>query len=159
MSEEPKFNCDFESEDLCGWTHDLNHDFDWRRQNFKTPSGHVGTGPSYDHTKGRNNDGYYVYIESSSRIENDTARLLSPVYNKMENGFCFQFYYHMFGETTGQLRVYVKKVNDITDIKNLKPLFQRVGNQGNHWHMGYVSVDKIEQPFQVIFSHFIDHHS
>lgn len=44
--------CDFETEDLCGWTHDSNHDFDWRRHNFATPSGHVGTGPSYDHSLG-----------------------------------------------------------------------------------------------------------
>lgn len=49
--------CDFESEDLCGWTHDQNHDFDWRRHNFATPSGHVGTGPAFDHTLGPGHDG------------------------------------------------------------------------------------------------------
>lgn len=49
--------CDFESDDLCGWTHDRNHDFDWRRHNFATPSGHVGTGPAFDHTVGPGHDG------------------------------------------------------------------------------------------------------
>lgn len=53
----PAYGCDFESEDLCGWSHDLRHDFDWKRMNFKTPSGHIGTGPSYDHTKGDGKDG------------------------------------------------------------------------------------------------------
>lgn len=50
--EKPKLSCDFESDDICGWSHDLNHDFDWRRQQYSTPSGMIGTGPSFDHTLG-----------------------------------------------------------------------------------------------------------
>ena len=44
--------CDFESPDLCGWTQDPHHNFDWSRRNFQTPSGNIGTGPSFDHTLG-----------------------------------------------------------------------------------------------------------
>lgn len=64
--------CDFETEDLCGWTHDSNHDFDWRRHNFATPSGHVGTGPSYDHSLGPGLNGeclmFFSYIHNSVKI-------------------------------------------------------------------------------------------
>ncbi|GLV37031.1 Scavenger receptor class C type II [Carabus blaptoides fortunei] len=147
---EPPMSCDFESVDLCGWQHDLNHNFDWRRYNFQTPSGHIGTGPRSDHTKGEGKDGYYMYIESSSRLENDTARLLSPVYNKMENGVCFTFYYHMFGTGMGSLLVYVKKQSQSYDTKYLTPEFVERGNQGEVWKRGAVSVPSVDEPFQII---------
>jgi hypothetical protein len=39
-----------------------------------------------------------MYIESTSRLENDTARLMSPIYDaSLVNDGCFSFYYHMFG--------------------------------------------------------------
>lgn len=53
----PLYECDFESPNLCGWEHDVNHDFDWTRMQYNTPSGYIGTGPSYDHTKGAGADG------------------------------------------------------------------------------------------------------
>lgn len=53
----PSLSCDFETEDICGWSHDLNHNFDWKRLNYRTPSGHLATGPSYDHTKGPGENG------------------------------------------------------------------------------------------------------
>lgn len=62
----PAYECDFEREDLCGWLHDVNHDFDWRRMQFSTPSGHVGTGPSYDHTKGFGQGGKVFYKQFSA---------------------------------------------------------------------------------------------
>jgi len=49
--------------------------------------------------------GYYMFIESSSpRMENDTARLYSPIYTSQLNASqpsCFIFWYHMYGSTTG----------------------------------------------------------
>lgn len=95
--------------------------------------------------------GYYVYIEASKQIENDSARLVSPIYAKMENGFCFQFYYHMYGEAIGSLNVYVKKENDSADTTHLTPLFSQSGNKGNKWLRGLVKVESIDQNFQVIF--------
>ena len=57
-------SCDFEKPDLCWWEQDPKHDFDWRRHNFETPSAHIGTGPTYDHTLGPGNNGnnYYQYL-------------------------------------------------------------------------------------------------
>ncbi|KAL3270817.1 hypothetical protein HHI36_021338 [Cryptolaemus montrouzieri] len=132
----PPLSCDFEKPDICGWTHDLNHDFDWRRMQFNTPSGAIGTGPSFDHTYGEDKGGYYMYIESSSRNENDTARLISPVYDKTMNDTCFQFFYHMYGITLGSLRVYMKMVNESWNLNPSKAFFEKNGNQGNEW-IGY----------------------
>lgn len=55
----PSLSCDFEN-DLCGWTQDPSNNFDWTRQNYGTPTGHLGTGPSYDHTLGEGNAGKQV---------------------------------------------------------------------------------------------------
>ncbi|XP_054010875.1 MAM and LDL-receptor class A domain-containing protein 1-like [Hylaeus anthracinus] len=139
--------CDFEKPDLCWWEQDPQHDFDWRRHNFETPSSHIGTGPTHDHTLGQGNDGYYLYIEASGRLVNDTARIISPIYNATytEAG-CFSFWYHMYGATTGALNVYFKQEKDITP----RLMFTREGNQGNQWLQGTFNLPKAEKGFQII---------
>lgn len=47
-------DCDFET-NLCGWTNDVHDDYDWKYHGGRTPT--AGTGPSTDHTKGK--DGGY----------------------------------------------------------------------------------------------------
>ncbi|XP_057657272.1 uncharacterized protein LOC130894437 [Diorhabda carinulata] len=150
VNEKPKLSCDFETTDLCGWTHDLNHDFDWRRENFKTPSGNIGTGPSFDHTKGPGQNGYYMYIESSSRTENDTARLISPVYDTINEEICFEFYYHMYGATIGTLRVYLKTINQSWNLQPDSAFFVKKGNQGNIWYRSYHYLGNITNYFQIV---------
>ncbi|EFX81961.1 hypothetical protein DAPPUDRAFT_317166 [Daphnia pulex] len=61
--------CDFESDDLCGWVQDTRTDeFDWTWQNYGTPSFHLGTGPSFDHTLGQGKAGQInVYIKPESK--------------------------------------------------------------------------------------------
>ncbi|KAK5638374.1 hypothetical protein RI129_012669 [Pyrocoelia pectoralis] len=148
---QPKLQCDFESEDLCGWNHDLRHDFDWKRKNFRTPSGHLGTGPSFDHTKGVDDGGYYMYIESSFRNENDTARLISPIFDPMnDTDICFEFYFHMYGSTTGQLRVYVKKESDDWKLEPEKAFFWKSGNHGEHWIRSRTFIGPIHEDFQFV---------
>ncbi|KAI5645912.1 MAM domain, meprin/A5/mu domain-containing protein [Phthorimaea operculella] len=160
-TEASPLSCDFEDPNLCGWTQDELHDFDWRRLNKKTPSAFLFTGPPYDHTYGgvRNVSGYYMYIESTSRLENDTARLISPLYRShlTKNG-CFNFYYHMFGKTTGGLRVYQKpstvpmeslhEMNDDGGQKYL--LFEKWGNQGDVWYSGYSPLEDSDDDFQIV---------
>ncbi|KAJ2954963.1 hypothetical protein O0L34_g3292 [Tuta absoluta] len=156
-----QLSCDFEDPNLCGWTQDELHDFDWKRLNKKTPSAFLFTGPPYDHTYGgsRNVSGYYMYIESTSRLENDTARLISPLYRSQltKNG-CFNFYYHMFGKTTGGLRVYQKpstvpmeslhEMNDDGGQKYL--LFEKWGNQGDVWYSGFSALEDSDEDFQIV---------
>ncbi|KAK9886525.1 hypothetical protein WA026_016802 [Henosepilachna vigintioctopunctata] len=146
----PALSCDFEKADLCGWTHDLNHDFDWRRMQFSTPTGSIGTGPSFDHTYGEDKGGYYMYIESSARSENDTAKLISPVYDKTINNTCFQFFYHMYGTTIGSLRVYLKMVNESSELDVSKAFFEKRGNQGNRWLEYLHMFGPIPKDFQII---------
>jgi hypothetical protein len=88
---------------------DPSHDFNWNRHSASTPSG-PRTGPSSDHTYEGTSTGNYLYIEASSpRMENDTARLISPVLDKALTksarfpGACFSFWYHMFGDDTGEM--------------------------------------------------------
>ncbi|XP_059352030.1 MAM and LDL-receptor class A domain-containing protein 2-like isoform X2 [Daphnia carinata] len=148
--------CDFENDDLCGWVQDTTTDeFDWTWQNYGTPSSHLSTGPSFDHTLGQGKGGHYLFIESSSpRILNDTARLFSPVYGPPESstvaaeGVCFAFWFHMYGSTIGQLNVYVKP--ESKKMTELRPAFVRSGDQGDKWKQGYISLDRVTENFQVV---------
>lgn len=134
--------------------HDLNHDFDWKRKNNKTFFGHVSTGLKNDHTFGENGNGFYLYTEAFSSLENETARLISPVY-KFENGFCFRFYYHMYGEGIGTLRVYVKKESDPASLRRIDPVFNATGSQRNGWLEKVIRVDEMNEYFQVYFRNLI----
>ncbi|GAB1867983.1 MAM domain-containing glycosylphosphatidylinositol anchor protein 1 [Camponotus japonicus] len=138
--------CDFESTDLCWWEQDPQHDFDWKRHNFETPSLHIGTGPTHDHTLGAGNDGHYLYIEASGRLVNDTARIISPLYNSSltESG-CFSFWYHMYGATIGSLNIYFKQEDSASRL-----MFTKSGNQGNQWFHGIFNLPKTNISFQLV---------
>lgn len=116
---------------------------------YRTPSGHLATGPSHDHTKGPGGNGYYMYIEGSTRNIHDKARLISPTYTKETNDTCLEFYYHMYGSGIGQLKVYVMKVNDTWDLKDENAVFVEEGNQGDEWWRGFVDLGPIDDQFQV----------
>lgn len=140
--------CDFEKTDLCWWEQDPKHDFDWQRHNFETPSSRIGTGPTHDHTLGAGNSGYYLYVEASGRLENDTARIISPLYysNLTTNG-CFSLWYHMYGSTVGSLRVYFRP--EISS-ENPRLMFEKHGNQGNNWYQGIFNLPPSNVSFQII---------
>ncbi|XP_060807560.1 MAM and LDL-receptor class A domain-containing protein 1 [Amyelois transitella] len=154
-----QLSCDFEDPDICGWKQDELHDFDWKRLNTRTPSSFLNTGPPHDHTYGKNGSGYYMYIESTSRIENDTARLISPVFRQAltEDG-CFSFYYHMFGRSIGGLRVYQKP--DSLPIESMLKLtegekqqyllFELWGNQGDTWYRDVSMLKNQSEDFQIV---------
>lgn len=167
----PPTLCDFESIDLCGWVEDNSDDFDWKRHQFATPSGHVGTGPSFDHTSVTGLDGeflsipnetpslivvfsgYYMYIESSApRKENDKARLFSPVYSADQGSGCFVMWYHMYGASTGILRVYIR--GDEQKLDELSPVWEKRGEQGNQWLRATVDVVALTNDFQVSLKNF-----
>lgn len=92
-----------------------------------------------------------MYIESSSRRVNDTARLISPIFNSIpDSDVCLEFYYHMHGIWTGQLRVYLKKESDPWDLNESKAMFSREGNHGDRWLRSFVYIGPISEDFQVI---------
>lgn len=72
--------------------------------------------------------GYYFYIEASDRFKGEVARLKSPKIQSNGNATCMVFYYYMYGQSIGTLRV---KVGD-------QVLWQLSGNQGDNWYKATV---------------------
>lgn len=105
-------NCDFEK-DFCSWTNDTETDFTWLRGKSGTLTSL--TGPLTDHTLQTLN-GHYVYIETSyPRVANQTARLISIPFSVRSTGFCFKFWYHMYGSTINTLNIILEN-----ECKNVK---------------------------------------
>lgn len=133
--------CSFE-EDLCGWIQGAAEDLDWQRWSGSTES--PNTGPSGDNTSG---NGYYLYITSS--IYNRTgarAQLKSPLSPPSgPDGYCFSFWYHMFGANVGSLRMSIYD----TSSNYVTLMWQRQGSQGNEWLMAqsHVKLQEVHQLF------------
>lgn len=134
--------CNFE-ESYCGWSNVYGtDDFDWTPFSGRTISG--WTGPVADHTK-RTISGRYVYIEASSpRREADRAWLVSPLYGPASSHCSIRFYYHMYGTNIRALRLHLKSSD------RLKIIFEAVGNLGDMWHRGEVTIPT-EGDFQLVF--------
>ncbi|XP_065572003.1 MAM and LDL-receptor class A domain-containing protein 1-like isoform X2 [Artemia franciscana] len=149
LDESAPTSCDFET-DFCSWTQDTGHKIDWERQQFSTPSGHIGTGPSFDHTYGEGHAGYYAYLEASgARSLNDSARLFSPLYKaELSKDSCFIFWYHMYGASMGTLNILLKPENK--QFFESKLLFTQSGNLGNQWIQGIVPLEETNENFQLI---------
>ena len=78
-----------------------------------------------------------MYIEASyPQKENDVARLISPEYTVTPGGSCLQFFYHMWGQTTGTLNVFLKE----GDIIQSSPLWSLKGDQGNFWRSARATI-------------------
>ncbi|XP_056333186.1 MAM and LDL-receptor class A domain-containing protein 1 isoform X2 [Danio aesculapii] len=133
--------CSFEK-DLCGWIQGAAEELDWER--WSGPTGTPNTGPSGDHTSG---EGYYLYIKSSSHDETGaSAHLKSPLSPPTgPDGYCFTFWFHMFGTTVGSLRM---SVFDISS-NHVTSMWQRKGSQGSEWQMAQSHV-KVAQVHQIL---------
>ncbi|XP_072182128.1 MAM and LDL-receptor class A domain-containing protein 1-like [Diadema setosum] len=127
--------CDFEQENLCGYTQDQSDDFDWTWNSGDTTSDY--TGPSFDVTMGTTS-GHYVYIEASDHNAGDVARLTTPEFDPSGGNevTCWSFYYHMFGDDIGNLNVYIDKELD----QSLWSLGGR--NLGDRWFYAEVNVSR-----------------
>ncbi|XP_073714301.1 apical endosomal glycoprotein [Misgurnus anguillicaudatus] len=132
--------CSFEK-DLCGWIQGAADEIDWERWSGSTESSK--TGPLGDHTSG---NGYYLYITSSIHNRTgDTAQLKSPLSPPSgPDGYCFTFWYHMFGVHAGSLKVSTYDIS--SNHKTL--IWQRQGSQGNEWHMAQSHV-KLQEVYQL----------
>ncbi|XP_025084915.1 MAM domain-containing glycosylphosphatidylinositol anchor protein 2-like [Pomacea canaliculata] len=123
-------DCNFER-DLCQWRQVTGTDnLDWRRRSGSTPS--PNTGPSFDHTTGRN--GSYIYFDSSQGTEGAKAQLYSPLLTVGRNNYtCLTFWYHMYGEHVSTLTLYHNKTR----------LWTRSGDQGNVWLQARITITAI----------------
>ena len=72
--------------------------------------------------------GNYLYVEASSPAqEGDKARLLSKQFPATA-GRCLSFWYHMYGESTGTLNVYLKEKDGKSTLA-----WSKSGDQGDQW--------------------------
>nr|XP_039250166.1 uncharacterized protein LOC120327876 [Styela clava] len=112
MSNSLLFSCNFDNEDICGFTHDKSEDveFTWTKQFSTTPS--ENTGPPHDASESK--DGNYMFIEASMpRVPGDRARIVSPVIEaKPSVPMCLNFAYSMRGLSVGSLVVYISIASD-----------------------------------------------
>ncbi|XP_078487816.1 MAM and LDL-receptor class A domain-containing protein 1-like [Ciona intestinalis] len=124
------FNCNFDA-DICDMIQNGDNldNFDWTRNSG--PTGSAATGPSTDHTMG-NEQGYYMYIESSSpRMGNQIAELSTPKMTPQQ--YCVRFFSHMWGSATGAMRVFsIEELPGTSSDSRLRQL-NVVGNQGDSW--------------------------
>ncbi len=120
-----------------GWKNVQNDEgdqIDWRINNGRTPT--YGTGPINDQNSS-NNNGKYLYLESSSGCDGSEAVLLSPCFdlNNLSNPV-FSFWYHMNGIDIGQL--YLDAFDGDTWIQNI--IAPISGPQGNEWQKASVNL-------------------
>nr|XP_026693747.1 MAM and LDL-receptor class A domain-containing protein 1-like isoform X2 [Ciona intestinalis] len=116
-------SCNFDQQNICGWSHDVNGDFDWTINKGKTLS--LRTGPIHDHTSGV---GWYIYMEASSpRLRGQTAILRTPPIPASLR-ICMRFYYHMFGKSMGSLSVFIARPS----VPRLIPKWSADGQQSSN---------------------------
>ncbi|XP_060582609.1 MAM and LDL-receptor class A domain-containing protein 1-like isoform X2 [Ruditapes philippinarum] len=125
----PIGNCNFEI-DTCGWTNTNADNFDWLRSAGSTLT--RGTGPSVDHTT--NSDaGFYMYISALGRNAGQRAWFYSQYFLKTK-ATCMSFWYFMYGQDVGTLRLY-QPTKNITSL-----LWSVSGNQGSSWRNVQINI-------------------
>ncbi|CAF4674378.1 unnamed protein product, partial [Rotaria sp. Silwood2] len=156
--------CDFESQDNCGYLHDLTANFNWTR--YQDQKNNLNAHPQYDHTTftaaGIESErkkialinniffllGNYMYIETgTARKTGDIARLISPLFPASNEYNCLQFYYHQSGSDFDVLNIYKRDVDG-----SLSPLkiFTSQGNHFDEWHIMEVNIVP-SKPYNLIF--------
>ncbi|XP_072050805.1 uncharacterized protein [Amphiura filiformis] len=117
--------CDFEN-GLCRFTtQDKNDGFNWSIGSSETPT--AETGPSYDHTLGKDGKGHYIFIETSGKKPWTTARLSSRQYGPSKST-CVTFHYHMYGKDAGRLSVFLRQRGKLS-----APIWSMTKDQGDEW--------------------------
>eukprot|EP00112_Aurelia_sp_Birch-Aquarium-sp1_P014794 Seg3210.1 transcript_id=Seg3210.1/GoldUCD/mRNA.D3Y31 product="Zinc metalloproteinase nas-6" protein_id=Seg3210.1/GoldUCD/D3Y31 len=138
--------CNFDADEWCGWRNSYSniYRFQWKRQNYQTPS--KTTGPDFDHTTGKaSGNGYFIFTEASHPAERgDKAGLFSKMVNATGNS-CLSFWYHMQGPKMGSLRVFVKTKDGVKTL-----VWNKTGDHGNKWLLADVEIGT-RGLYQVIF--------
>ncbi|XP_016923626.2 uncharacterized protein Sr-CI [Drosophila suzukii] len=152
-------SCDFESEDQCGWEAETHYRQPWRRVSAVSEFHSVNTGPHHDHTFGSRSGGHYMRMESQLGAFG-SYHLMSPIYPRelsLKTACCFRFHYFMFGKGVESLVVSVKPVSmTMIDMWNRfranSSKFEITGPQGTEWREHTITIDEMQEDFQVIFS-------
>ncbi|XP_018531715.2 MAM and LDL-receptor class A domain-containing protein 1 [Lates calcarifer] len=133
------YGCSFE-DGLCVWVQGAEDELDWLSGSGPTET--PNTGPAGDHTTGK---GRYLYIKSSPpSVKGNMAQLKSSLLPPAgEKGYCFTFWYHMFGATVGSLRMLLQTA----DPWKKTLVWQKSRNQGDQWLsvQTHVTLQKVHQ--------------
>uniref|UniRef100_A0AAX7UCA5 MAM domain-containing protein n=1 Tax=Astatotilapia calliptera TaxID=8154 RepID=A0AAX7UCA5_ASTCA len=145
----PRGFCDFE-DTMCSWSNlgEGVDQGDWLHGSGGSPNPH--TGPSVDHTT-NSTQGHYVYVDSFVGEWGVSSFLVSDVLQPSTRGHCLTFWYHMFGNHVGTLRVYInnRKMQAGGDEVGLLK-WTETGNKGEKWQMANVSVTH-DEAFWFVF--------
>ena len=143
-------NCTFERSDFCGWINVRQiDDYDWVLNSGRTMT--PFTGPGFDHTLGEPSRGWgiYAYVSAVNKPPGSTSRLVSPALTGYTN-VCLQFWYLMYGNAMGTLRVYKRLIggSNAGDVLS----WEMSGNQGRNWTLGDVRMaGNSQEVFQIVF--------
>ncbi|XP_008284984.1 apical endosomal glycoprotein-like [Stegastes partitus] len=135
---------------MCSWSNlggEVDQE-DWLRGTGASPN--PNTGPSVDHTTGSPH-GHYVYVDSSVGEWGDTSYLISDVFQPSTRGHCVTFWYHMYGNHVGTLKLYIndRKMHAGGSEDGLLKWIE-TGNNGDEWQEASVYV-KHEEAFWFVF--------
>lgn len=91
--------------------------------------------------------GHYIYIEAKGNDNQgaDKARIISPKIRGIQandrEAFCVVFWYYMFGDTVGELNVYLRNESS----PNLgRPIWGMAGARGEKWRAAEVELNTPE---------------
>ena len=86
-----------------------------------------------------------MYIEASlPQRPDDMARIITPeLFNTPGNSMCLVFYYHMFGNNVGKIKVYWKNSLSTVELLSLS------GSVGDMWQPAAVDLTNVGDRFQV----------
>ncbi|XP_069014100.1 apical endosomal glycoprotein [Embiotoca jacksoni] len=145
----PHGYCDFEG-NMCSWSN-LGGEVrqgDWLRGQGASPN--PNTGPSVDHTT-NSTHGHYVYVDSSVGEWGDMSFLVSDVYHPSTRGHCLTFWYHMYGNHVGTLKVYINdRKMHAGDYEEGLLKWIETGDKGDTWQEARFPV-KHKEAFWFVF--------
>ncbi|KAG1666097.1 MAM and LDL-receptor class A domain-containing protein 1 [Nymphon striatum] len=123
----------------CGWSGSSSSSFQWLRY---TPIKSLKIGPPFDPYFKKSS---YMLLDFVGSHQNEVAQLQTDVIHGVVKKHCFSFWYYMFGEDIGSLKVYTMHG------KNVKPLWVKYGSQGEVWNYMQVNIPPSKR-FQIFIS-------
>ena len=120
-----------------GWTRESETLNDWSVDDG-TLNTTIGTGPDQDHTP---NDDIFLYAETSNGSAGDTLTLTSPCIDLSGSVTPrLSFWYHMFGPQIGELRVYLKDIDNGTTTQVFSLAGQQQASEGAPWQEAQIDI-------------------
>nr|XP_057907663.1 MAM and LDL-receptor class A domain-containing protein 1-like [Doryrhamphus excisus] len=135
--------CTFQGS-LCGMLPTLSSDFSWKRTTgVSQPSN--SSGPSTDHTL-ETEHGYYLSAQLWRQPPGSRSQIATALMESTPpHGECLMFWFYMEGKDVGEFNIYLQTSD------TLVKLWSRIGDQGNRWRHGRVSLFNPDTSYQVIF--------